>query len=92
MPEIPTMPTISLTSKRQATFPARLCEDLNLKPGDLIEVEPAELSGERVWVLRRCRTPARPWLGCLGPMTQVDEYSMAAIRASIATGRTTHGE
>lgn len=75
---------ITLTSKRQATFPALLCQELDLKPGDRIEVEPAELSGERVWVLRPRKTPARPWLGCLRHKTQVNEFSMAAIRTSIA--------
>jgi len=86
------MPTLTLTSKRQATFPARLCKELNLNPGDLIEVEPAELSGERVWVLRPRKSPARPWLGCLRQKTKVNEYSMAAIRTSIVTGRTTNKE
>ena len=84
------MPTLTLTSKRQATFPARLCKELNLNPGDRIEVEPAELSGEQVWVLRPRKTPERPWLGCLKHKTPVHEYSMAAIRTSIVTGRTTN--
>jgi bifunctional DNA-binding transcriptional regulator/antitoxin component of YhaV-PrlF toxin-antitoxin module len=81
------MALITLTSKRQATFPVRLCEELNLSPGDLIEVEAAELSGERVWVLRPRKMTARPWLGCLGTKTQVEEHSMAAVRTSIAAGR-----
>ena len=59
------MAPITLTTKRQATFPAQLCDDLNLRPGDIIELEPAELAGERVWVLRPQKAPQRPWLGCL---------------------------
>ena len=82
------MPTHTLTSKRHATFPASLCEELNLNPRDLIEVEPAELSGERVRVLRPRKTPKRPWLGCLKQKTIVHESSMAAIRTSIVAGRT----
>ena len=84
------MPTLTITSKRQATFPACLCKELNLNSGDRIEVEPAEVSGERVWVLRPRKTPDRPWLGCLKLKTPVHEYSMAAIRTSIAIGRTSN--
>jgi len=79
--------TLTLTSKRQATFPVSLCKELNLNPGDVIEVEPAQLSGERVWVLRRQQSASRPWLGCLQRKTRVRDYSMAAVRASIRAGR-----
>jgi bifunctional DNA-binding transcriptional regulator/antitoxin component of YhaV-PrlF toxin-antitoxin module len=79
--------TLTLTSKRQATFPVRLCKELNLNPGDVIEVEPAQLSGERVWVLRRQKSASRPWLGCLRNKTKVQDHCMAAVRASIAAGR-----
>ena len=81
------MSTLTLTSKRQATFPVGLCNELNLNPGDVIEVEPVQLSGERVWVLRRQKSASRPWLGCLGNKTGVTDYSMAAIRSSIRAGR-----
>jgi bifunctional DNA-binding transcriptional regulator/antitoxin component of YhaV-PrlF toxin-antitoxin module len=81
------MSRITLTTKRQATFPARLCAELNLRPGDAIEVISAELSGERVWVLRPCRAAGRPWLGCLAAKTTMNEHSMEAVRASIAAGR-----
>ena len=83
MIEVLCVSTINLTSKRQATFPVRLCSELNLNPGDVIEVEPAQLSGERVWVLRRQKSVSRPWLGCLQRKTKVDDHSMAAVRASI---------
>jgi bifunctional DNA-binding transcriptional regulator/antitoxin component of YhaV-PrlF toxin-antitoxin module len=81
------MPTLTLTSKRQATFPARMCEDLNLRPGDVIEVEPAQLSGERVWVLRPRKTPPRPWLGSLSLKTAATDHTMESVRASIARKR-----
>lgn len=81
------MATLTLTSKRQATFPVRLCKELNIEPGDRIEVEPAQWSGEQVWVLRRPKTTVRPWLGCLKYKTQVRNHSMNAVRASIAAGR-----
>ena len=81
------MPAITLTSKRQATFPRQVCDDLNLLPGDVIELEPAELAGERVWVLRPQKPPQRPWLGCLAAKTAVTDHSLESVRASIAAGR-----
>lgn len=40
------MPVLTLTSKRQATFPKETCESLGLKPGDLIELEPRDEGGK----------------------------------------------
>jgi len=81
------MSAITLTSKRQATFPVRVCNDLNLRPGDVIELEAVQLAGERVWVLRPQKPPQRPWLGCLARKTAVTNHSLDAVRASIAAGR-----
>jgi bifunctional DNA-binding transcriptional regulator/antitoxin component of YhaV-PrlF toxin-antitoxin module len=81
------MSAITLTTKRQATFPVQVCDDLNLRPGDIIELEPAELAGERVWVLRPQKPPQRPWLGCLAGKTAVTNHSLDAVRASVAAGR-----
>lgn len=83
------MPILTLTSKRQATFPKETCESLGLKPGDVIELEPRDEGGTRVWVLRPPTARSRSWVGCLGPHArQVADHSMAAIRESIAAGRT----
>jgi bifunctional DNA-binding transcriptional regulator/antitoxin component of YhaV-PrlF toxin-antitoxin module len=87
MAKISDMSTITLTSKRQATFPVQVCHDLNLKPGDVIQLEPVELAGERVWVLRPQKLPPRPWLGCLAGKTTVTSHSLEAVRASVAAGR-----
>ena len=38
------MPSIKITSKRQATIPARVCEELNLRPGDVVDLELAEVA------------------------------------------------
>ena len=91
MVEVACVSALTLTSKRQATFPVRLCKELNLNPGDVIEVEPAQLSGERVWVLRPQKSTPRPWLGCLGRKTKMNDHSMTAIRTSIAAGRGRNG-
>ena len=81
------MSAITLTSKRQATFPAALCEALNLRPGDVIDIEAAEVSGERVWVLRPRRPVARPWLGSLASKTTVRDHAMESVRASVTARR-----
>ena len=44
---------ITLTSKRQATFPTEVCEAMNLKPGARLEIEPGTGPGE--WVIRPFR-------------------------------------
>jgi bifunctional DNA-binding transcriptional regulator/antitoxin component of YhaV-PrlF toxin-antitoxin module len=86
------MSAITLTTKRQATFPVQVCDDLNLRPGDVIELEPAELAGERAWVLRPQKPPQRPWLGCLAAKTAVTDHSLVAVRASGAAKVRDRGE
>jgi bifunctional DNA-binding transcriptional regulator/antitoxin component of YhaV-PrlF toxin-antitoxin module len=81
------VPAITLTSKRQATFPAKLCAELNLRPGDAIDAEPADVAGERVWILRPRRAPARPWVGRLAAQTTAERHDMESVRASIAARR-----
>ena len=82
------MTTLTLTSKRQATFPKETCESLGLKPGDVIELEPRDEGGAKVWVLRPPAARTREWVGCLGARAKkVADHSLAAIRESIAAGR-----
>ncbi|MEN9675268.1 MAG: hypothetical protein RIS76_1164 [Verrucomicrobiota bacterium] len=82
------MLTLTLTSKRQATFPKETCESLGLRPGDMIQLEPRNEGGAKVWVLRPQPVRARLWMGCLGPQAKgVKDHSMAAIRQSIEAGR-----
>ena len=82
------MTTLTLTSKRQATFPKETCESLGLRPGDVIELEPRDEGGTRIWVLRPPSTRSRAWVGCLGSRTnKVADHSIEAVRKSIAAGR-----
>lgn len=82
------MPTLTLTSKRQATFPKETCEALGLKPGDAIELEARDEGGTRVWVLRPQPARSRHWVGCLESHAgKARDHSMAAIRESIEAGR-----
>ena len=81
------MAAITLTGKRQATFPVHVCEALRLRPGDIIDIDAAEVAGERVWILRPRKPTARPWLASLASKTRVRDHSMESIRASVAARR-----
>lgn len=82
------MTTLTLTSKRQATFPKETCESLGLRPGDVIELESRIEAGTKVWVLRPRPSRPRAWVGCLGKHAgTVSDHTMEAVRESIAAGR-----
>ena len=81
------MATIRLTAKRQATFPRAVCEALHLSPGDAITLDTTLLDGEEVWVLRPKRKPAPRWFGRLRRYARGKPHGMAAVRKSIAKGR-----
>jgi bifunctional DNA-binding transcriptional regulator/antitoxin component of YhaV-PrlF toxin-antitoxin module len=86
------MTTLTLTAKRQATFPKKTCQSLGLKPGDVVELEARDEASGRVWVLRPRTARARGWVGCLGTYGgQTADHSLEAIRNSIATGRKKEG-
>ena len=59
------MQTIKITAKRQATFPAQLCEEMGIQPGDKIELIPSTRKGKRVWALKPVRTATPSYFGML---------------------------
>lgn len=82
------MPSLTLTAKRQATFPLATCESLGLKPGDTLELEARDEADGRVWILRPRPARARKWIGSVGGFARTTvDHSMAAVRSSIARGR-----
>jgi len=83
------MNIIRLTSKRQATFPARLCDELGLSPGGEIELKREERKGKAVWILEARQSEAPAWVGSLRRYAQnaAGDHSMDSIRRSIARGR-----
>ena len=86
------MTTLTLTAKRQATFPKKTCKSLGLKPGDIVELEARDEADGRVWVLRPRPARARRWIGSLGTYGgHSADHSLEAIRNSIATGRKKEG-
>ncbi len=44
---------ITLTTKRQATFPISVCEAMKIQPGDRLEIIPG--THEEEWVIRPAR-------------------------------------
>jgi bifunctional DNA-binding transcriptional regulator/antitoxin component of YhaV-PrlF toxin-antitoxin module len=82
------MPRLTLTAKRQATFPVETCKSLGLKPGDSVELEARDERDGRVWVLRPRPSRARHWVGSLGEFGAAkSDHSLKAVRANIAAGR-----
>ncbi len=84
---------IRMTTKRQATFPRRLCEEMRLEPGNALQVEPATLDGRRVWVLSAPpEPPDMSWVGSLRRHAGSSRaLSMEAVRAKIVEGMA-HGD
>ena len=79
--------TVKLTSKRQATLPASLCEELGIEPGDDIDVERRVIDGETVWVLRS-RKPDWSWFGAAREYAKKKSHRWSDVRRSIERGWT----
>ena len=79
------MAAIRLTTKRQATLPRALCEELDVNPGDEIALERRVFEGETLWILRP-RKIDWSWIGRASVPANLT-HDMAAVRASIARGR-----
>ena len=77
------METITLTSKRQATLPAKLCEEIGVKPGDKLVLQRQIIDNKPAWVLRTPTTLEMPWLGSLHEYADEKSHDMDDIRASI---------
>lgn len=78
------MPTMTLTSKRQATFPRELCEELGVRAGDRLDVDRAIVDGHPVWVLKP-RHLDWSWIGAV-KVPEGISHDMDDIRASIGRG------
>lgn len=83
------MSKIKLTAKRQATFPSKVCQELGVAPGDELELKPAKVRGESVWILKPASKRHSKWIGSLNRYaTNADgDHSMDSIRKNVAQGR-----
>lgn len=75
--------TLRITSKRQATFPLQLCEELGIKPGDEIILERQKSANEIKWLLKPKKKIQSTWFAQLKEYAKNKEHDMAAIRSSI---------
>jgi bifunctional DNA-binding transcriptional regulator/antitoxin component of YhaV-PrlF toxin-antitoxin module len=78
--------TATLSTRRQATFPAAACEALNLKPGDTVVFERRVVDGEPVWIMLTPE-PDWSWFGGARAYAQGKSHDMVDIRQSVARGR-----
>ena len=79
---------IKVSTKRQATFPKKLCDSLGIEPGDDILLDRRIESDREVWFLTLAKQHSRPWLGSLNKYAQGKSHEMNVIRKSIASKRT----
>jgi AbrB family looped-hinge helix DNA binding protein len=79
------MADIKVTSKRQATLPAELCEELGVKPGDRLSVERRVLAGKSQWVLVG-KKPDWSWFAAARRYARGKSHRWESIDASIAKG------
>jgi bifunctional DNA-binding transcriptional regulator/antitoxin component of YhaV-PrlF toxin-antitoxin module len=79
--------TIKLTSKRQVTFPAEVCESLGVGAGDRLVLTSMMVKGRTVWMIEPPQPDDSAWFGALHKYARGRSHDMAAIRASIAAGR-----
>jgi len=79
------MATFKITTKRQATLPASLCEELGVKPGDSLQAQRTVVDGQTVWVLRG-RKPDWSWFGAAKTYGARKSHRWADVRESIDRG------
>jgi len=63
-----------------------VCEDMNVKPGDRLELVERILDGERVWLLKPMEHET-PWFGSLRRYAHGKSHRMTDIRESVAEAR-----
>ena len=80
---------VRMTSKRQVTFPAAVCETLAVYPGDTLVLKDARIRGKRVWLIEPQQQPIEyPWMGALrGYAEGKASHDMSDIRAAVARKR-----
>ena len=78
--------SITLTSKRQATFPAKLCDEMGIGPGAKLVVSRHVIDGSPAWVIQNPADVDMPWLGSLKEFAADKSDDMGTIRESIGRG------
>ena len=79
------MRAMTITSKRQATLPFELCEELGIGPGHRILVERRVVDGEAMWVLRGAK-PDWSWFGAARRYAKGKSHRWVDVKRSLARG------
>ena len=81
------MALIKLTSKRQATLPRRMCDELGVHAGDRIDVSRQLVNGKVVWCLVPDRSIPPLWYGKFRKFASGKSHEMRDIRISVERAR-----
>lgn len=87
------MTTVKITSKRQATLPKALCDEMRVQPGDSLIVERRRIENEDAWVIRPAPGSGEGglnrfgWVGSLKRYAVGKSHDMASVRRSIEESR-----
>ena len=81
------MTRIRLTTKRQATLPSQLCDELRVRPGDSLLVDARVVDGERVWLLKPADAVETPWFARLRRYAKGKRHDLASVRRSVEKAR-----
>jgi bifunctional DNA-binding transcriptional regulator/antitoxin component of YhaV-PrlF toxin-antitoxin module len=77
------MQSIRLTSKRQATFPIKLCQELGVKPGDHLILERKNIEGDIAWTLKPKKSVESKWFAGLKKYAKNKDHNLESIRITI---------
>jgi len=77
------MQSIRLTSKRQATFPVQLCQELGIKPGDDLILERKNIKGDIAWTLKPKKSVESKWFAVLKKYAKNKDHNLESIRITI---------
>ena len=81
------MTLIRLTTKRQATLPKQLCDEMRLRPGDGLVVDERVVDGVRVWMLRPADSIETPWFARLKRYAKGKRHDVGSVRKSVERAR-----
>jgi hypothetical protein len=76
---------MKVTTKRGATLPVALCDELGVGPGDYIVAERRVIDGETIWVLRGSK-PDRSWFAAAKKYGRGRSNRWGDVRRSIERG------
>ena len=81
------MQALKMTSKRQVTFPVKVCEELKIRIGESILIDKREIDGSPAWVLMPTKQEDKVWFGAFKEYAKGKSDELSDIRDSIGRKR-----